>query len=84
MDLRDAPAATAFSGSYAPEDCRFLLTPMAMDPLPTARKEALIQSGACHYSELHTAESAPDPRYANLFRALAIRHARRMARTASR
>lgn len=79
MDLRDLPSATGFSGSYAPHDCQFLLTPLALEPTPTAEKEALIQSGAHHYSEFHTGEAAPDPAYTALFRALTEQHARRIA-----
>ena len=44
-----------------------------------SEKEALIQSGACHYSELLTPERLPAPRYVDLFLQLTHRYAGRMA-----
>jgi hypothetical protein len=56
-----------FSGSYAPEDVTFLLKPVELEPVDVATKEALIQSGARHYSEMLSAESPPDPAYLRLY-----------------
>jgi hypothetical protein len=75
----------SFSGSYAPQDVTFLLKPVAAaDVGPNAgdlaAKEALIQSGARHYSEMLTHEVAPDPRYLAIFETALARHADRMGR----
>ncbi|MBK5930638.1 cysteine protease StiP family protein [Halochromatium salexigens] len=56
-----------FHGSYRPEDVRFLLTPLQLEPTPVAEKERLIQSGQRHYSEMLSRESLPSPRYMALF-----------------
>ena len=55
------------SGSYAPEDCLFLLKPIQPPNVPVAEKERLIQSGQKHYSEMLTYEHLPDVRYRDLF-----------------
>lgn len=57
-----------FSGSYAASDVTFLLTRISLETTPVARKEALIQSGAAHYSEMISEEQRPDARYLALFR----------------
>ncbi len=74
-----------FSGSYAPEDVTFLLTPV--DPAaaaaiytPPASKERLIQQGLRHYSEMISPEAAPTPAYMAIYQAALARHGRRMAR----
>lgn len=56
-----------FSGSYAPDEVHFLLRPMAMEDTPIAVKEALIQSGQKHYSQMLSHESLPAPEYLSLF-----------------
>ncbi|MCA8932692.1 MAG: hypothetical protein KDA49_09515, partial [Rhodospirillaceae bacterium] len=56
-----------FSGSYAADDVTFLLKPVELAPTPVAEKERLIQSGARHYSEMLSAEEAPDATYLALF-----------------
>ena len=58
-----------FSGSYDPDDVIFLLKPAIIAATPVAEKERLIQSGARHYSEMLSAERAPDARYMRLYRA---------------
>jgi hypothetical protein len=68
-----------FSGSYRPEDTVFLLKPMSLETVNVATKERLIQSGQRHYSELLTPERAPNSRYLELFEALTVRYARRLA-----
>lgn len=58
-----------FSGSYDPDDVIFLLKPAVIAATSVAEKEALIQSGKRHYSEMLSAESVPDARYLSLYRA---------------
>ena len=58
---------TPFSGSYTPDDVQFLLKPMSMPDTPVQIKEALIQSGKKHYSEMLTHESLPPDDYLPLF-----------------
>ena len=70
----------SFSGSYAPEDVEFLLTPIEMPSTPVEERERLIQSGARHYSELVAPEPIPDPEYLDLFQAAFKRNGPRMAR----
>ncbi len=55
------------SGSYAPDDVRFLLTPVSLPDTPVAAKEALIQSGQKHYSQLLAHEALPSGTYLALF-----------------
>lgn len=56
-----------FSGSYQPQDVHFLLTPVEMEMTPVDRKEALIQSGAKHYSEMLSQEPEPTEWHLDLF-----------------
>jgi hypothetical protein len=57
-----------FSGSYRPGDVQFLLRRLPGHAfLPVAEKEALIQSGRRHYSEMLSAESPPSARHLALF-----------------
>ena len=58
---------TPFTGSYALDDVQFLLNPIAMPDTPVHIKEALIQSGKKHYSEMLTHESLPPDDYLSLF-----------------
>jgi hypothetical protein len=67
-----------FSGSYDPRDVEILLKPAQIEPIDVARKEALIQSGARHYSEMLSAESVPDARYLELYRQALERNAGRV------
>lgn len=68
-----------FSGSYAGDDCRFLLKPVELAPVSVAQKELLIQSGERHYSEMVSAESAPSARYQELFDQAVEREGSRLA-----
>lgn len=68
-----------FCGSYAQDDCEFLLKPLQMPSIDVGEKEALIQSGTCHYSELLTPERLPAPSYVDLFLQLTHRYAGRMS-----
>ena len=70
-------AAPDFSGSYDREDVVFLLKPSAIEPVDIAAKEALIQSGARHYSEMLSAEKLPDARYMILYAEALARNAGR-------
>ncbi len=58
------------SGSYLPSDVTVLLEVVdkasVMD-VPTVQKEALIQSGQRHYSEMLTLETAPTPEHLALY-----------------
>lgn len=58
-----------FSGSYQENDVRFLLKPIRVESTPVAVKEALIQSGQKHYSEMLTHEPPPTQEYIALFQA---------------
>jgi hypothetical protein len=68
-----------FSGSYAPDDVTFLLRPVRLAPTPVEQKEALIQSGRRHYSEMIGAELEPDAEYQTLFHEAFERNAPRLA-----
>ncbi|MGR8981771.1 MAG: cysteine protease StiP family protein [Gammaproteobacteria bacterium] len=57
-----------FSGSYPAGDVRFLLKPIQVDNTPVSVKEALIQSGRKHYSEMLTHEKPPSDDYLSLFK----------------
>ncbi|HEY5139142.1 MAG TPA: cysteine protease StiP domain-containing protein, partial [Methylococcales bacterium] len=56
-----------FTGSYTPDDVQFLLKPMTMPDTPVHIKEALIQSGKKHYSQMLSHESLPPDDYLPLF-----------------
>jgi hypothetical protein len=70
---------TPFAGSYAPEDCLFLLTPLPPRYVPVAEKERLIQTGTRHYSEMLAEETAPTAAYTSLFVHLTHRYKARLA-----
>lgn len=57
-----------FSGSYSTEDVRFLLKPIRIENTPVKLKEALIQAGKKHYSQMLTHEKRPSQDYLDLFR----------------
>lgn len=66
-------------GSYRPEDCLFLLKPIQMQYHTVQDKEALIQSGALHYSEMIHQEQAPSAIYLDLFESMLARYKIRLA-----
>lgn len=69
-----------FHGSYDPEDVTFLLKPLANPMLiGVDEKEALIQSGTRHYSEMLSPESLPSENYLQLFEKSLKENGRRMA-----
>jgi hypothetical protein len=57
-----------FTGSYLEGDVRFLLTRLtSADFVDVKAKEALIQAGKRHYSEMLSPERTPSARYLSLF-----------------
>lgn len=72
-------AAPPFSGSYDPADVTFLLKPVAMAPTSVEEKEAAIQSGTSHYSEMIAPERVPDASYLELYHAALARNGARLA-----
>lgn len=73
--------ASRFAGSYAQDDVQFLLKRLPLaDFVDVAEKEALIQSGRRHYSEMLSPEHAPSARYLALFDEACRVNGERMAR----
>ena len=73
--------SSSFAGSYLDTDVRFLLKRLALaDFVDVADKEALIQSGRRHYSEMLSPERAPSARYLALFDEACRVNGERMAR----
>ncbi|MEG8049352.1 tellurite-like stress resistance cysteine protease StiP [Sphingomonas aurantiaca] len=68
-----------FSGSYDSEDATFLLKPVDMPATRIADKEAAIQSGRRHYSEMIAPEALPSERYLALYHAALARNGDRLA-----
>lgn len=60
-------ADTFFSGSYAPEDITFLLRKTVITLTPVAEKEAWLQSGQRHYSEMLSEETVPTPEHMAIY-----------------
>jgi hypothetical protein len=69
-----------FSGSYHPDDVRFLLHVVSLEPTAVAEKERLIQSGQRHYSEMIGPEMPPSPEYLRIFHEALAREQGRFAR----
>lgn len=70
-----------FSGSYAAGDVEFLLRQLPEPPfVSVADKEALIQSGRKHYSEMLSPESLPSARYLQVFEDACAANLAHMAR----
>lgn len=57
----------SFSGSYLPNDVDFLLQPVNIEMTPVEQKEALIQSGERHYSDMLSQEPEPTKWHLDLF-----------------
>lgn len=68
-----------FIGSYAAEDCLFLLKPIQADYQTIANKEQLIQSGQMHYSEVIHKEPPPTQEYTALFLRMTEQYKARLA-----
>ncbi|WP_159627959.1 cysteine protease StiP family protein [Massilia puerhi] len=74
-------ARAAFSGSYRAGEVDFLLRRLPQaDFVDVAEKEALIQSGRRHYSQMLSPESRPSERYMALFDEACRANNARMAR----
>ncbi len=56
-----------FSGTYRQDDVEFLLTPVSIAVTSVEEKEALIQSGLKHYSDMLSQEPAPTEHHLDLF-----------------
>ncbi|MDR0633364.1 MAG: cysteine protease StiP family protein [Azoarcus sp.] len=70
-----------FHGSYRPDDVEFLLKPIEIAFIEDfARKEALIQSGQRHYSEMLSPEQLPSAPYMALFHRAHAANRERLAR----
>jgi len=70
-----------FHGSYRPGDVEFLLKPIEIAfNEDLERKEALIQSGQRHYSEMLSPERVPSERYLSLFHRAHAVNRERLAR----
>ena len=70
-----------FSGSYRKGEVSFLLRRLPQEGfVDVAEKEALIQSGRRHYSQMLSPESAPSERYMRLFDQACAANNPRMAR----
>ncbi len=76
------PAHVPFTGSYAAADVEFLLQPIALEDTPVALKEALIQSGRKHYSQMLSHESLPAEDYLALFHEALLDNKAKLARHA--
>ncbi len=72
--------ADAFAGSYDPADVTFLLKRVEIAPTAVADKEAAIQSGRRHYSEMVGHEAPPSPAYEALFESALAANGARMGR----
>jgi hypothetical protein len=69
-------ATVPFTGSYTANDVQFLLQPMSLPDTPVHIKEALIQSGKKHYSQMLSHEALPPDDYLPLFyRAMVLNQA---------
>lgn len=73
-----------FSGSYAPSDITFLLQNVAISSTDIAEKEAAIQSGTRHYSEMISEEKAPSAAYKAIFGAAMDAGAKRLGEDIAR
>lgn len=79
MNNRAIAQRAVFSGSYAPQDCEFLLQTANIKPVSVQEKERLLQTGGIHYSKMITAEEVPTQAYLNMFNALVEKYADRLA-----
>ncbi len=68
-----------FSGSYAPAEVSFLMRRMHLETTSLEKREQLIQSGQCHYSEMIGPEDAPSKARMKLFRECLANNGTRLA-----
>lgn len=66
-------------GSYAPEDCQFLLQVIDIPLLTVEEKEQKLQSGKQHYSQMVSQEFAPSEQYLQVFHELVGKYKQRLA-----
>jgi hypothetical protein len=78
----DSMCRNVFSGSYDAADVEFLLKPVTISATSVAEKEALIQSGRRHYSEMIGHEAPPTPEYETIFEKAMQAGAARLGREA--
>ncbi|WP_429037776.1 cysteine protease StiP family protein [Aeromonas media] len=69
-----------FSGAYPTADIQFLLNKIDMEMTDVEAKEALIQSGKRHYSEMLSQENPPTRQHLDIFAKAMDQHAGRMAK----
>lgn len=67
------------SGSYKPNDVLFLLKEVTAEFTDVNEKEALIQSGAKHYSDMISLENAPSSDHVSLYNIAMALYSARMA-----
>lgn len=82
MTLAKTPILTAQSGSYLASDVTLLLDIIdesSVANVPVQQKEALIQSGAQHYSDMLTLEQPPTATHEQLFQQALAQGGTRMA-----
>lgn len=72
-------SSRGFSGSYDPSDVTFLLKPVSTAATAIDIKEAAIQSGRRHYSEMIAPEGVPSAIYLDLYHAALARNGARLA-----
>lgn len=73
------PDFSPISGSYSPEDCLFLLQPIETQLLSVEEKEARLQKGGQHYSEMVSQENPPSSVYVDLFFSLVKKYQHQLA-----
>ncbi|MBC3907706.1 cysteine protease StiP family protein [Undibacterium umbellatum] len=70
----------SFSGSYRPDDVKFLLKQLPlMSFTKVSEKELLIQTGQRHYSEMLSPEALPSPAYLHIFEQACAANNQKMA-----
>lgn len=82
LPLYSPAPTTPFSGSFLPSDVSLLLDIVPAEcvtHIAPAQKEALIQSGARHYADMLTLESAPSAEHMRLYRTALANGCERMA-----
>lgn len=72
-------SAFQFSGSYGHKDVSFLLNKVNIEATPVELKEALIQSGKKHYSEMITRESEPSKFHVEIYQKAMESNGKRLA-----
>tara|TARA_R110001583_G_scaffold768_1_gene7132 strand:- start:1338 stop:2417 length:1080 start_codon:yes stop_codon:yes gene_type:complete len=70
---------TPFSGSYEHKDVLFLLTQVDVEITPIDLKEAMIQSGEKHYSEMISREAEPSEFHLEIYEKSLTSNGRRLA-----